>query len=234
MKKVIMLIACVLMYSSVAMANIEGLYVSPKSIFSNQIVKDSQLKLNSEMFDSQSFDFNNDYNHDLGMGLALGYDLNDSTSIPVRSEVEYTVRMQSKDSYSISDDMGSVYGSTKYDIEALFVNTYLDYHNKSDFTPYVGFGLGVAFIETNANFGISALGENLYDSSAKHRQTNFAYNVGLGVDYEINKNLALDLGYRFVDFGDVETGDNGFDEISVNGESHVVAHETMMGLRYTF
>ena len=65
------------------------------------------------------------------------------------------------------------------------------------------------------------------------RFTNFAWNVGAGVAYNVNENLAIDAGYRYVDLG--------YNEVSstVDGKKYEVGsrpynHEFMLGLRFGF
>jgi opacity protein-like surface antigen len=45
---------------------------------------------------------------------------------------------------------------------------------------------------------------------ASHRQHNFAYSVGLGLDAEVSETLTLGTGWRYVDMGRIETGYNTF------------------------
>ncbi|TKJ80667.1 porin family protein [Pseudomonas sp. CFBP13509] len=45
---------------------------------------------------------------------------------------------------------------------------------------------------------------------ASHRQYNFAYSVGLGLDAKVNDRISFGTGWRYVDMGRIETGYNTF------------------------
>jgi opacity protein-like surface antigen len=71
------------------------------------------------------------------------------------------------------------------------------------FYPYASVGLGGAFnhatsFSTYTSEARSANAAPIYGDS---NQTNFSYNLGLGVDTNVSQNLRFGLGYRFSDFG---------------------------------
>jgi opacity protein-like surface antigen len=59
------------------------------------------------------------------------------------------------------------------------------------FSPYVGGGLGVGFV----NVDIDSI-EGI-DLDASSDETGFAYQVGGGLMWSVSDNMALDLGYRY-------------------------------------
>jgi opacity protein-like surface antigen len=67
--------------------------------------------------------------------------------------------------------------------------------------------------------------------------TNFAWNVGLGVGYQITPNVALDVGYRYVDLGKAST--KWTNAIYLPGDvrtqsKNMVQHQIGIGLRIGF
>jgi len=133
----------------------------------------------------------------IGGGLAVGYDFWEKLTIPFRFEAEYMVRStphMKADSKSFR----------AFAPQTAFANLYFDFHNETDFTPYVGGGVGAAFVGP---------------------ENNFAWNVGSGVSYDINENWKASLGYRFVSFGKME--DN-------HCKGLLYGHEALLGIRYTF
>lgn len=73
----------------------------------------------------------------------------------------------------------------------LFLNGYFDVKNSSPFTPYVMAGLGWANTQLSLSDG---------DEKQKSKRKNtLAYQAGLGVSYAVSKNVALDVGYRYID-----------------------------------
>ncbi|WP_256581541.1 MULTISPECIES: outer membrane protein [Pseudomonas] len=69
-------------------------------------------------------------------------------------------------------------------------------------------------------------------------QTNLAWSLGAGVAYDVTDRLALDLGYRYVDMGDTESGWNNF--LNARGlqdekmKANLVSSEVVLGMRWAF
>lgn len=111
---------------------------------------------------------------------------------------------------------GNAYSRAKFkklpDVSAkttsLFANGYYDIQTNSLFTPYVTVGLGYSRISVDG------------DSDAS-----LGLKAGIGVAWEINDNFALDVGYRYNDFG---TYSEEFVDASLSG------HELSLGARVSF
>lgn len=138
-----------------------------------------------------------DSNVSIGGGLALGYDFWYQYNVPVRVEAEYMIR--STTHFQNTDrNVRAVVPQT------IFANAYADFHNTTPVTPYVGGGVGVAFVGP---------------------ENNFAWNVGGGASYDITDFLKASLGYRFVSYGNIEDKDT---------TGLLYGHEVLAGLRWTF
>lgn len=129
-----------------------------------------------------------------------------------RTELEANVNLDSEKTY---DDLKNTLKNN-----SLFLNAYYDIATGSKFTPYVGAGVGV-----------SRLKVEFKDDNDKYTKssTNFAWQVGAGVSYAMTEAWALDLGYRYMDNGDVTLNAKG-DKVKTDSQSHNVS----LGLRYTF
>ncbi len=84
---------------------------------------------------------------------------------------------------------------------SLMANAYYDFHNSSEFTPYVMAGVGVSrsSIEISPSVSYTSGGKDVTQSYATQKSknlTSFAYQVGLGVGYEMSKDIHLDVGYK--------------------------------------
>lgn len=105
-------------------------------------------------------------------------------------------------------------------------NAYVDLGTWYGFTPYVGGGLGAA----NLHFGeyeyANATGAMPSTASVKKRW-NFAWAAMAGVSYNIAHNLLLDVGYRYIDLGDVSGGPDG--NLSIKS---LTGNEIRVGIRY--
>jgi opacity protein-like surface antigen len=87
-------------------------------------------------------------------------------------------------------------------------NLFYDFKYFSPITPYVGFGLGAAFVHEDREIFAGGLGTFI---DVDEKRTEFAYQIRAGVTYEVNRWLDLSLGYRFVHIdGDTHTRPTGF------------------------
>ncbi len=75
---------------------------------------------------------------------------------------------------------------------ALMANAWFDLGNSSQFTPYIGGGIGYAISKFD--------GGAVYDGV----DGNFAWQLGAGLNVAVSDTTALGLGYRYFDAGDVE------------------------------
>jgi opacity protein-like surface antigen len=218
-------LVAVMMFPAASFAEELGVYVAPKFTYSFQTMDDVAAKGNGIDYSLSDGD-----DSTAGVALAVGYDFGVKFDVPVRVELEYAYRGENKESWNTTSGADSLEGSMKVHAQTLFVNAYYDFKNDTAFTPYVGFGIGAAFLDTKNSIDL-VYGGNTYDASASNTETNFAWNVGAGVAYELTKSWDIDFGYRFVDMGQAEGGKiNG----AVHGEADVTAHEFALGLRYTF
>lgn len=86
-------------------------------------------------------------------------------------------------------------------------NVYFDLGTWHGVTPFVGGGVGVAhhMMEATTDQGLGAyVGGFGY---GPHRdKTNFAWALHAGLGYNVSHNLKLEVAYRYLNMGDVETG----------------------------
>jgi outer membrane immunogenic protein len=164
--------------------------------------------------------------------VAYGYAFE---TLPVRAELEYTFRSKA------DLDNVSLWTNRSTDAEVrtqnLMANVYYDFKNKSKFTPYVSAGIGAAFnkLETVERTA------NVVTERASDKKTDFAWALGVGVNYEITNNLDLDLAYRYMDSGKVDATYRSRD-VAVdytanqysNYETKLKNHDFTVGLRYKF
>ena len=93
--------------------------------------------------------------HVFGGAIAIGYDFNKRLGAPVRLELEYALYSdaKAKDSGHETWSNGAWErdsSTTTIGVQTLFANAYFDFHNSSAFTPYVGFGLGMSFVNVKS------------------------------------------------------------------------------------
>ena len=216
MKRTILALALLMALVLPGMAKAEGtgMYLAPKFLMTIQETGTIERSGMGGVDEYSQFT--------LGGALALGYDFNSQFGVPVRAEVEYALRGNSEKSWNYGRGMDF---KGAWNASTLFLNLYYDFRNSTAFTPYVGAGLGMAF--NYANYTFSSPG---YHGNFDEHSTNFAWNVGAGVAYDITDSLAVDLGYRYVNLGyyEVDLPDGA------KLKNQPCNHEFMLGLRYTF
>jgi len=149
--------------------------------------------------------------------------------IPVRTELEYMYHTPIEYEYTNSSNSTSF--KNEITIQTVFVNAAWDWHNNTDFIPYITAGAGVAIIDED----YSSTGMDL--SSSSDTTTNFAYNVGAGVAWKMTDSWLLDLSYRYEDYGDTSDSVTGssqnlsetFDKVK-----DLRSHNAILGIRYQF
>ena len=100
---------------------------------------------------------------------------------------------------------------------SVMANAYFDYLTCTPWTPYVGAGIGSAYLK--ADFGDVA-----------KSNYNLAWQVMAGLTYDINSHWTLDAGYRYADLGRIR---KNFGEGNV-AKLTARDHEVLLGVRYTF
>ena len=225
MKRFILALALVLSMAlpNIAAAEGNGMYLAPKFLMSFQ--NSGQIERSRALAGSGVDQYSQ---FTLGGALALGYDFWPQQMLPLRAELEFAMRGNNEKTWS---DGGAAVRQVKgtWNSSTLFANLFWDFHNDSIMTPYVGAGLGMAFNYAGYDFTDNA--GNKF--SGDERFTNFAWNVGTGVAFNINDHFAIDAGYRFVSLGyndvKVSSGGNNY-----NIGNRPYNNEFMLGLRYGF
>ena len=218
-----------------AMAAGSGFYAGLKVMDSIQSTGKVSTSAAAGGFDTKSYSQNT-----LGGGIYVGFDFFKQNGMPIRAEIEYALRSTVDASYDLKGRRN--FGGTnytngtlrnQYNMHTLFANVYYDFHNDSQFTPYVGGGLGLAFINTKIEAEMTTAGGAQGSDSYNSTETALAYNLGVGCSYDINDFLTADVAYRFVGTGFHETDRSLYGEkIGVGSANY--ANELSIGLRFNF
>jgi opacity protein-like surface antigen len=120
-------------------------------------------------------------------------------------------------------------GDTTAKIQATtaLLNGYIDLGTWYRITPYIGGGVGAAYTDVH---GYASTGAPPFDGSGK-KQWGFAWAAMAGAAYPLAPNLLIDVGYRYLNIGDVSTGSDAFGAMTFK---NVAAHEVRVGLRWSF
>ena len=98
--------------------------------------------------------------------------------------------------------------------KSVLVNGIYSFNIREFYTPYIGYGIGIAFQEASINH------------SGDRADTTLAYQLKMGVDMEFSRKLSLLLGYRYF-----TTNDPSFDGY-FTGET--TSHGIEAGVKYHF
>jgi len=148
-----------------------------------------------------------EYDTGYGFNVSAGYAME-----PLRFEFEFGYKNADMDKLSGPGGTATVQ-NTDITVLSYMINALYDINIKSPITPYVGAGIGL-------------LNGELNDQGTKDDDTEFGYQIILGAAYNVNRNLALDLSYRF------QGAPSDFSKNGVSIEYN--SSNIMAGLRYNF
>ena len=227
-KRIALAVALTLALSVPAMAENSGFYVGLK--FLDSIQSTGSMSRSGAVVNA--FDVKNYSQNTVGGGIYAGYDFYSLNQVPLRAEIEYAIRTNSETEWD-SKVIGAIPAGAaslkgQWNLQTLFLNAYWDFHNDTAFTPYIGGGIGMGFIQSKYEVNAPGLSDSYNETN-----TVFAWNAGAGVAYAITDNLSADLAYRFVGLGYHEN------DKTVDGQKFKVgmapyANEFSLGIRYTF
>lgn len=140
-----------------------------------------------------------------------------------RAELAYTYL--AKDDKTRRDD--SEINKSEISGQSFMLNGYYDIDNPTIFKPYVGAGVGMA--KMKYKFKDTDVVDPTDTETHSFSKNKFAYSLMAGVGAEVTKNITIDVGYRFTDYGSydkrIEDGKLKFD---------TKAHQILAGVRYSF
>ncbi|BBV03682.1 outer membrane protein [Providencia rettgeri] len=159
--------------------------------------------------------------------LAAGYQFGNGW----RTEAEYTFNKKAEYT-SGSTTFPTSLNHHKTESQRLMLNAYRDYEIYQGVSIYGTAGVGIAKVKSSGWQG------NVSRQYASNTDANLVYSLGAGVSYEPINKLNLDLGYRYVDLGKIESGMNRF--ANARGlqdeqmKAHLKSQEVIFGVRYLF
>ena len=206
MKKALLLTAIFTLCSfSVKAAEMKP-YASLKAVYSWE-----EAKLVDDIFGAASETFKTPgFNLAFGTGFQ-GFRDQDT----VRVEIEYGYR----DLKSKLDPSGGIMGKDKVGLQTYMVNGYYDISTGTIVTPYVGIGLGLA--DTKIKYQDD---EDIFSTS----NTEFAWNLNAGIGIKVSKDIAIDIGYRYLQIKDYKI------DFGLPQDVKSKANEVSVGISYEF
>ncbi len=128
----------------------------------------------------------------------------------------------------------------------LMANGYVDLGTYVGFTPYVGAGLGMTYVNwdnlSSRSYCVGADCPTGYIGSSEsdgEKSWRFSWALMAGMAYDLTKNLKVDLGYRYrnIEGGPMFAFDRGSQLVGARGtqgeDPGLQTHEVRVGLRYS-
>jgi opacity protein-like surface antigen len=211
-------------HAAIASTNPSGYYGALKVLHAEQTADNMET---SNLPGIGRFVAGNDKDRAYNASVALGYQYGNGW----RTEGEYVFKKNAEYT-STSTNFAGNFNHHNVAAQRLMLNAYRDYPLGHRVAAYATLGLGIAKVKSS---GWQATTTRDY---ASNTQTNLAYAVGAGLTYSPIESVSVDLGYRYIDMGDVESGYNNF----TNGrglrdeqmKAHLVSSEIALGVRYLF
>ncbi len=148
------------------------------------------------------------FNTGWGVLAAVGEELNWGFAKGMRGELELGYRTAD------ADPSGSLSAYTG------FANVYYDFKNNSAWTPYVGAGIGAAYLDA----------DNLALGTADDNGWAFAYQGIAGVNYAFTRNWSAQVEYRYVGSTDADLSSGA----GPSADYALDSHNVVAGLKYKF
>lgn len=192
-------------------------YVSVKGAYA----KTSMSSVRGEFTDDDgtAVEKNKFNDHTYGVRVAAGAKFD-----AIRSELEFGWNNRFVNNIYDDDDDGEAPESYKnsFHTKTVMLNAYYDIFKNNGFTPYIGAGVGLSHNKVK-----------LADSTVTESDNSLAWQVSAGVTYDVCDNMAIDVGYRYMDYGSVRKKVI-IEDTHYTLKSKLKTNEVLVGVRYSF
>jgi opacity protein-like surface antigen len=211
---------------------------------------------------------------------SFGYDFYPRFRLPVRLELELSTSHDNKSNgrdvylygedpntilyeidqnnvFNLHDGFVKIYNfALAHTVQTAFVNIYVDWQNNSRIKPFVGVGLGAAFVyakseteyemslrwitETEDGQHLSWRGRHIDPKEITKNVTQFAWHLDAGLAIVINEIMTIELSYRYLDLGndlDLSNITHVWSDLSSLGPDAInfePTHQAILGIRFAF
>ena len=234
MKKFTALMICAaLLLTSVTASAASGFYAS--GILGYSAHSSVDTKITTSYFGNTPTDETISKNFDLGSiwGLGLGYDFSVKDTLPLRVEFVW-LRYNNKNTPSAPRD-GITFNINS--LETFMLNGWF-VSKPATLQFYLGGGLGLAIINYEFKYDleywwIGGMWQHL-SGEYKHSGMAGAFNLGLGLDWNITQHMALDFGYRYSWVNSRKLALTERSALSVETENTVISHNLLTAIKVKF
>jgi opacity protein-like surface antigen len=186
-------------------------------------------------------------NYSVFVGAGLGYRFNNWFRVDGTFEYRGASQIGVSDYLTYSNGIGTVQQTNTYkgnlsSMVALF-NGYVDLGTWNCLTPYIGAGIGYAsnrisgFTDQGIVFAGGPSSATL-GTARNGTKSGVAWALMAGLGYEVNKNLTLEIGYRYLNLGEAQSGriQNAFlaENYAPMKAKELDSHDIKIGMRWNF
>jgi opacity protein-like surface antigen len=165
------------------------------------------------------------------LGAGIGYKVNSYFRTDLTADYWFDADFTGTSSGTCGGVPCTSTDTTSYSALLLLANAYVDLGTYQGITPYLGAGIGGAYVMWDDLVNDATPGVSTHSGVSSWR---FAWALMAGASYCLTDNLDLDVGYRFTHID----GGRMFEESGVGVgpgfDDGIEAHEVRAGLRYTF
>lgn len=152
-----------------------------------------------------------------GVGVGFGYHFTDNL------RADLTVSYLGGDRFEFDDGVDVITAS--HNVWSGLVSGYYDIATVSDFTPYIGAGVGLTYSKHRVDIAAPSVPAAFVWSDGQY---NFAYALMAGASYKVSDNVSIDFGYQFLHTPGMEYLDT--DTLTIDDD--VKHHQIKLGFRY--
>lgn len=164
----------------------------------------------------------------LNIGFTGGYDFG---IVRLEGELSYkNAEIKAVTNQVTGERLHDTYGDVG--VLAMMFNGFLDLHNNTVVTPYLGGGIGFASIQLSDTLATRRVGNSsqrvlLYGTGSDNV---LAYQFGGGIDIALNRHFSLDIGYRYfsADRAHIDSDQD------ISTDLKFASHTTALGFKYRY
>lgn len=174
----------------------------------------------------------------------VGYRINEYLRADITGEYRGAAHYSATESYKCTGGFCQVprgydYYSGSVSSVVGLVNGYVDVGTWYGVTPFFGGGVGIAHVGFHnvTDQGAEAAAGGFGLASTRYT-TNFAFALMAGLDFAITQNLKMEIGYRYLDQGNISSGTIACQSPGVCPNEvqryRLTSNDIRLGFRYTF
>ena len=174
------------------------------------------------------------------VGGGFGYQMNNWFRGDMTAEYRTPSNFSAFETYNNSYGMGGDAYTAQIRSTVVLANGYIDLGTWYGITPFVGAGVGAAFVQFHGLQDVGTGPDNFggFGTAADANLTNFAWAAMAGIDYAISPNWKFEVGYRYLDMGRMTSNGIVCQPICAPPYEvqsfHLASQDVRVGLRYIF